>query len=441
MLLRINGWQDDSGAQVPIRDAAFPAPFVSGLEYSCPARGTWNIVHTGMLLPGSHQVFVCSQGCLRGVVLTAAEMGAQRRFSTIAIREDDVLTGDMEVLIVDGVTDILQKLPQLPKVVLVFTCCIHHFMGCDLNLVYGTLRQRFPNIGFTDCYMNPIMRKSGLTPDQLMRIRLYRFLETREKNPKCVNLIGNDLPTDTSCELYQVAEEAGVEIRDITRCQTFDDYLTLSESFLNLTSQPAAIAAGEELETRLGQRHLYLPLCFGYKEIAACLNRFAQAIGLSPRSWRAEAHRADQALEAAHAVLGDTPIAIDYTATHRPLGLARLLLEHSFSVVRVYADSFSGEEAEDFRWLALHAPTLDLYPTVQFKMRVLDRTTDRPMVAIGQKAAYFTGSSHFVNIVSGGGMYGFDGIVRLAALLTDAYRREKDTRSLIQVKGWGCHCG
>lgn len=441
MLQRINGRQDDSGARVQIRDASFPAPFVSGLEYSPPARGTWNIVHTGMLLPGSHQIHVCSQGCLRGVVLTAAEMGAQHRFSTIAIREDDVLSGDMEGLIIDGVTDILQKLPRLPTVVLVFTSCIHHFMGCDLELVYDTLRARFPGVGFTDCYMNPIMRKSGLTPDQLMRIRLYRFLELREKNPKCVNLIGNDLPTDDTCELYRLAEEAGVTLRDITRCKTFADYLALSESFLNLTGQPAAMAAGEDLEERLGQQHLYLPLCFGYEEIAACLNRFAQAVGLPPRSWSEEAAKADQALESARSVLGDTPIAIDYTATHRPLGLARLLLEHGFSVVRVYADSFSGEEEADFRWLALHVPTLDLYPTVQFKMRVLDRTTDRPMVAIGQKAAYFTGSSHFVNIVSGGGMYGFDGIVRLTALLTDAYLHGKDTRALIQIKGWGCHCG
>ena len=33
------------------REAAFPAPFPHGLEYSPPCRGTWNIVHTGMLVP------------------------------------------------------------------------------------------------------------------------------------------------------------------------------------------------------------------------------------------------------------------------------------------------------------------------------------------------------------------------------------------------------
>ena len=93
MLTRVNGPVDDTGAAVAIKDASFPAPFASGLEYAAPARGTWNIVHVGMLIPQAHQIFVCAQGCLRGVVLTAAEMGAQERFSTVAIEEHNVLGG------------------------------------------------------------------------------------------------------------------------------------------------------------------------------------------------------------------------------------------------------------------------------------------------------------------------------------------------------------
>ena len=57
---------------VRVANAEFPAPFRSGLEYGAPARGPWNIVHVGMLIPESHQIYVCAQGCLRGVVLTAA---------------------------------------------------------------------------------------------------------------------------------------------------------------------------------------------------------------------------------------------------------------------------------------------------------------------------------------------------------------------------------
>ena len=75
---------------INITKAAFPAPFESGLEYNPPTRGVWNIVHTGMLIPESRQIFVCAQGCLRGVILTAAEMNAMDRMSWVTVSEQDL---------------------------------------------------------------------------------------------------------------------------------------------------------------------------------------------------------------------------------------------------------------------------------------------------------------------------------------------------------------
>jgi nitrogenase molybdenum-iron protein alpha/beta subunit len=440
MLKLIGKKQDESSAAIPIKDAAFPSPFVSGLEYSAPARGTWNIVHIGMLIPEAHQIFVCASSCLRGVVLTAAEMNAADRFSTITISENNVLDGDMEDLIIDGVTDILGKLPKTPPAVLLYTSCIHHFIGCDLPLVYRTLRERFPEIAFTDCYMNPIMRKSGLTPDQLMRRQLYSLLEKRTVNDLCINIIGNNKATDESSDLVRILQENGYQINDITQCQTYQDYLKLAESAVNISYNPVAKAGGDALEKRLGQKHLYLPLSYGYEEIATHLDALSKYCKLPKQDYSAAIDCAEQALKAAKDVIGDTPIAIDYTATMRPLGLARLLLAHGFHVTRVYADSFNGEEHEDFIWLQENYPELMLYATVQVKMRLLSRNSDEKILAIGQKAAYFTGSDYFVNIVEGGGMYGFDGICRLAGLLTDAFLHSKDARSLIQIKGLGCGC-
>ena len=92
MLKRVTP-DDTSGAMVRLGDVKTAAPFVSGLEYGAPARGVWNIVHIGMLIPGAHQIYVCAGNCLRGVVLTAAEMNAQSRFSTITIKENNVLDG------------------------------------------------------------------------------------------------------------------------------------------------------------------------------------------------------------------------------------------------------------------------------------------------------------------------------------------------------------
>ena len=106
---------DEKPASVEISNAFYPAPFKAGLEYNPPARGVWNIVHTGMLIPQSHQIFACAQGCLRGVLLTAAEMNAMDRMSWIAVEEDDMFDGTMEQDIIDGTADILKKLPCRPR--------------------------------------------------------------------------------------------------------------------------------------------------------------------------------------------------------------------------------------------------------------------------------------------------------------------------------------
>ena len=134
------------------------------------------------------------------------------------------------------------------------------------------------------------------------------------------------------------------------------------------------------------------------------------------------------------------PIALDYMFHPRPLGLARLLISHGFAVKTVYLDAISLEEKEDFLWLQAHAPQLELAATIHVKMRVLPRGGEQDVLAIGQKAAWFCRSSHFVNMVQGGGLYGFDGIRKLTELMIEAFREEKDTESLVVQKGWGCDC-
>ena len=109
---------DAKGTATELAALSGLAPFTYGLEYSAPARGGWTIVHIGMLLPESHQVFVCAQSCLRGVVLSAAELNDSDRFSTITVDEESVLDGNCEEIIIEGITHILEGLPKLPKALL-----------------------------------------------------------------------------------------------------------------------------------------------------------------------------------------------------------------------------------------------------------------------------------------------------------------------------------
>ena len=91
-----------------------------------------------------------------------------------------------------------------------------------------------------------------------------------------------------------------------------------------------------------------------------------------------------------------------------------------------------------------------LHPTVHASMRFAnsenrsaaeDASTDGSRVrvlAVGQKAAYFENTEHFVNVVEGGGMTGYEAITRTLKLIRDAYLNVKPMRDLVQIKGLGC---
>ena len=67
-------------------------PYKPGLEYTPPARGTWTIAHTPLLVPESVEVYVCPESCLRGVSLSAAKMRLAR--GREALREYYERSGD-----------------------------------------------------------------------------------------------------------------------------------------------------------------------------------------------------------------------------------------------------------------------------------------------------------------------------------------------------------
>ena len=457
MLKRVGGEINPEGAVITIGEADFPVPFPLGLEFNSPAHGNWNIVHTGMLMPEAIQIYVCADNCMRGVVLTAAEMNAADRFSFVTVEEENLLNGNLEDVTIEGVTDVLNKLEKKPKAVLLFTVCLHHFLGCDLDRVYEELGTRFPEIVFVRCFMDPIMQKHGLTPDQKLRKAMYDPLITKEPDPLTVTLVGSDFVLDESSDIKRLLRSTGHTLRELPACKTWAEYQQLGSAEIFVSCYPPAKYGAAMLTERLNRTHLYLPGCFDYEEIKEEIRNLIKELqaGWSREDtsntkcaditseeieafYQREITLCEDSINHAKSIIGDTPVVLDYLYHPRPLGLAKLLLEHGFHVTTVYLDSISPEEKPAFDWLKFHHPDLELRATIQTKMRVLPRGTEGKVLAIGQKAAWFSGSRNFVNMVQGGGLWGFDGIRGTMELMTEAFLEEKDPEDLIVRKGWGC---
>ena len=443
MLKRIGIRAISEKTEVTIGEASFPAPFQPGLEFNSPAHGNWNIVHTGMLVPEAQQIYVCADNCMRGVVLTAAEMNAVERFSFVIVEEKDLLGGNLEDITIEGVTDVLNRLPKKPKAVLLFTVCLHHFLGSDLDRIYGELESRFPEIFFMRCFMDPIMQKTGPTPDQKLRRAMYDAVPETEADPGCVTLLGSDFVLDADADIRRISEHNGFKLRETAACETWEEYQKLGEGSLIIDCYPAGKFGVQQQAERLGRPFLYLPGSFDYEEIQwqeeQLLEKLKELKGeITGPDIKKEIRLCEEALSRAKKIIGDTPIALDYLFHPRPLGLAKLLLTHGFKVESIYLDSISPEEKDVFFWLKENIPELKLISTIRPEMRVRTRCSENKILAIGQKAAWFTGSRNFVNMVQGGGLYGFDGIRRTAQLMIEAFEAEKDPEDLIVRKGWGC---
>ena len=447
-----------AACRIPVGQASFPAPFAAGLEFNPPVHETWNIVHIGMLMPQSHQIYICADNCMRGVVMTAAEMNAMDRFSCVVLEEADIHAGNLEEITLEGVTDVLEKLrkrrgeDKMPKAVLIFPVCLHHFMGCDMKYVYEQLAERFKEITFVKGWMDPIMQKTGPSPDQKLRKAMMDVLQPSASEKAGTALLGDIYALDPDSELMRLIKAADKKagIRSlplqIQDCRTLAEYRALSARSVLITRSPLAAASVRQTARRIGAQALCLPAETGYAKIREQLEAAAQVMGISLAEagidTGAEEERCERALGRLRERISDTPIALDAVSVSRPLGFARLLIEHGLNVREIYLDAILTEEESDFTWLADHSPDLLLCSTIHVGGRFLHAgrlgKDHSRYLAVGPKAAWYCGTAHFVNLVDQGGMWGYSAIRKLAALMEEACRIAKDTRDLVPRKGLGC---
>ena len=252
-----------SDESVRIGDAVFPKPFANGLEFNAPAHGTWNIVHIGFRIPEAHQIYICADNCLRGVVMTAAEMGELGRFSSVVLEEDDMThSGRIEETTIEGVTDCLRKLPKLPPVVIVFPVCVHRFMGCDIGFIYKELEKRFPDVIFVRGFMDPVMQKRGTTPDQRLRKAMSDIIPSLPANKDTVAFAGSDMPASEN-DFKKILEYNGRNIKDTAECRTLEEYLSIGEASLFICQYPAGLSHQHALPVIVHSVFLHKD-CFSY---------------------------------------------------------------------------------------------------------------------------------------------------------------------------------
>ena len=407
------------------------------LEFNAPVHGTWNIVHIGMAVPESHQIYVCAVNCMRGVVMTALEMGARDRFSCVTIDEKDMFSDNLETLTIEGTSEVIEKLGYHPRAVMLFTVCVHAFMGANLKKIYDELSRRYPDIDFCRCYMDPIMQKNGPSPDMKLRYAMFEPIKPLEIKRRTVALIGSDIrmnPADS--DLVAELESHGYEVRQLQDCKNYDEYLKLGECEYFITTYPNASKSIARIARKLGRKFLYMPHHIGKAAIASEFTELSEMTGEEIFPPEEVALEAANEIKATRELLKDTELAIDYIAHTEPCGLAKLLLENGFNLKRIYIDAVASDDLENEKWIRENASSVEMIPTITPETRVMKKG-DGKSLAIGPKAAWAEDTKHFVNIIECGGFFGYRGISAVMKAMREAYLNEKDTHDIVPRKAVG----
>lgn len=426
----------------PCMSASLNTSLDTCVSYSSPAHGGWGLVRIGMLIPQSHQLFVCPFACGRHGALGASIHGNKERLSYLYLEETDIISGSYEDLLLQAVDELLDYLDPTPRVLLIMVSCIDDLLATDNDAILHSLRTKHPALHFGFGHMNPIATDGKLPPHLNIQRFIYSFLDVPVHQinvQKSVNLVGCNMPPAQGGELYSVLAALGYQALHIGQFATFDDFQRMASSRLNLLTTPAGSLAAAQMQANLGIDSLFLPVNWDPEEICKDYATLAEALGykaLPPAVTELldELQRqARDSLATTRAKLKGRPIAIDDTATIRPYSLAKLLCQEGFNVIAVAADGCSAIEEESRAWLQAHTTLQSLDYNGHNAPR--SRTSNPDVLAIGMECAYLLQTPFIIEMTNDEEHYGYHGLLWLLEQMRAAVGVAKDLERSLTAAG------
>lgn len=408
--------------------------FTRTLQYASPARGGWSIVRMAMQVPESYQLFVGPAACMRHIMLSSMELGIDDRISWMMIREEDIVSGSYEQLILQNVDELLGNMNPRPRVFMIFVTCIDNLLGTDHEVFLGPLNEKYPGTKTMVCFMNPITGDGPAPPAVTIQDSMYSLLKFPEKKERAVNFIGSNLALEQDNELVCLLQEYGFKTNHISQYQTFDEFQTMGSSVLNIVTAPLALYAAKQMKLRYGLEYLYLPVSYTFDEIEQGVKKVCEALKLPVPDLSEARHAAGDKVKETAKALDGQPICIDYAATYRTFGLARLLLEYGFQVDALYVSECLPVDREHMRWIKENHQEVAILQPERFSM-VGNEQDKRNALCIGFEAAYYTGSPHVVPLAADGEHYGFAGVISLMEKIRWESKRSYDLEQLVKDSG------
>ena len=387
------------------------------LAFNSPGAEGFGVKRAGLAVPGSIMLIVAPGCCGRNTSMISSMREYHDRFFYLMMDETDIVTGRHLKKIPKAVKEICESVEKKPSVVMICITCVDALLGTDMERI---CRKATEEVGLPvrPCYMYALTREGRKPPMVHVRQSLYSLLEPKKKKGNVVNLLGFFSPLVDDCELYDLLRQAGVKtIHEISRCQDYDEYLTMAEANFNVVLHPEARFAAEDFHDRLKIPFIELTRLYQIDKIASQYRVFGAAIGAEFDDEKPRA-QAQAAVDQFRENYPDASFAIGECMNGDSFELSLALVRYGFAVKEIYG-TLTAENFIYLKQLAKLSPDTKVFSNLEPTMLYYDAADCGVNLTIGKDAGYYHPECPNVVWNQDRQPYGYAGVRRLFETLTE----------------------
>lgn len=352
------------------------------LSFNAPGAQGVGVKRAGLAIPGSVMLLVSPVCCGRNT----GGVEYDERCFYLSLDDTDIVTGRHLSALTDAVQEVCQRCHPTPTVVMICITCVDALLGTDMERVCRKAEAAV-GIPVRPCSMYALTREGRLPPMVAVRQTVYSLLTPMKRRRDAVNILGFFSPLQDGCELYRLLSKNGVrQIREISRCRTFQEYQEMAQANFNLVLNQEARLAAQDMERNLGIPSVELVRMYQLDKIHNQYRLLGQVTGMDMED-QEDCQAAEEAIERFRSHHPEARFSVGEWANADPFELSLALLRYGFVVPEIFGTVGDA----NFPYLAKIArlsPGTHIYSNLSPSMLYYDPSRTPVDVVIGKDAAY-----------------------------------------------------
>ena len=411
-----NGYENLPTELVSNKHLIYSSP--ATLSFNSPGAKGYGVKRAGLAVPESVMLLVSPSCCGRNTSLFKSSPEYKSRFFFQLLDDTDIVTGRHLTKINDACGEILDSLEKRPSAIMICITCVDALLGTDMERICRKVTEKY-SVPCVACYMYALTREKRLSPMAYVRTSVYSLLEKQKRENRDMNIMGFFSRLNDDSEIYTLLKKAGIEnIRELARCERFEDYKELSKANFNLVLNPESRHAAQDMQKRLGIPFIEMLRLYQPDKIHNQYSLLGNALGKDIDDSE-YLNRTEERIKSFREKHGELRFAVGEILNGDAIEIALMLVKEGFKVECVFATV--GELNYKFlKALAKLSPDTKIYSNLSPTMLMYEK--DDIDCYIGSDCLYYFPEKPGVEWCDDTEPFGYQGVIGLFDALDEALR-------------------